>query len=93
MFYGSLGLSENVTKEHSDVEIRGEAFPLEENLLEQMDDGWKIETYLDNYQIEHIRVCKVPDVLQEETQLWDVFSFDGEEVPLELLLEIELDDI
>lgn len=85
MMSKAFGLSVNIEKQKNYAKIFGESFQLEGSLLRLLDDSWHLDGYVDEKQVEHIRIYK--DVENSDgSELWEVLCYDEGEAPLELLM-------
>lgn len=74
---------------YNHAKIFGESFQLEDSLANLLDGSWHLEGYVDEDQTEHIRVNRAAE-LEAGSEQWELFRYDEDEAPLELLLQ---DDI
>ena len=88
MFHEVADLYEKMKEELSSSRSLGESLGLEQQYLEKLENGWTIEKYADQNQVEHIRCFRDPMELREDSECWELLRFEGEEVPLELLVEL-----
>lgn len=90
MMYRAMGLSEQLEKPENHAVIFGEALRLEDGLSGQLLElGKVLEGYVDEHQIEHIRLY-APAEDEQNAQLWEHLQYQQEEAPLELLLPEEI---
>lgn len=85
MIHRAYGLRENAEKQNGNARIFGESFRLEDSLLMLLDDNWHIDGYVDEQEIEHIRMYRVTDEAADPEQ-WEILRFEEDEAPLELLM-------
>lgn len=84
MIHRAFVPSENLDK-YSKARIFGESFQLEDSLAKLLDGNWHLDGYIDENQIEHIRMYRT-DEDTESSQQWEILSYDEDEAPLELLI-------
>lgn len=84
MIHRAFVPSENLDKRNS-VRIFGESFQLEDSLAKLLDGNWHLDGYIDENQIEHIRMYRTAED-SESSQQWEILSYDEDEAPLELLI-------
>lgn len=89
MFHEVNGLCEKTKEEISSSRLLGETLELEEQYLEKLEKNWTLEKYYDEYKIEHIRCVHIPVEMEDDSECWEIVRCDGEESPLELLVEVE----
>lgn len=89
MFREVNGIGEKTKEDISSTRLLGETLELEEYYLEKLESNWTIEQYIDEYQIEHIRCFHNSVEMQNDNECWEILPCEGEEAPLELLIEIE----
>lgn len=84
MIHRAFVPSENLDK-YSKARIFGESFQLEDSLAKLLDGNWHLDGYIDENQIEHIRMYRT-DEDTESSQQWEILRYDEDEAPLELLM-------
>lgn len=60
-------------------------FP-DDSLKEILSDDLEVENFVDNSGIEHVRVFKSAYTPSETDELWEIYLYDDEAMPLELNL-------
>lgn len=85
MNHRAFGLSENLDKCNDAARIFGESFQLEDSLAKLLGENWHLDGYVDDSQIEHIRMYRTAEEVESSEQ-WEVLMYDEDEAPLELLM-------
>lgn len=84
MIHRAFVPSENLDKCNK-ARIFGESFQLEDSLAKLLDVNWHLDGYIDENQIEHIRMYRTAEDT-ESSQQWEILRYDEDEAPLELLM-------
>lgn len=82
MIHRAFGLSEYPDK-CNNVRIFGESFQLEDGLAKLLDGSWHLDGYVDENQIEHVRIYRTAE---ESLEQWEILCYDEDEAPLELMI-------
>lgn len=85
MSHRAFGLGEKLERPNHSAKIFAEAFQLEDSLAKLLDESWHLDGYVDEHQIEHIRLYRT-DADLEDPEQWEVLGYDEDEAPLELLM-------
>ena len=58
---------------------------MEDSLAKLLNVNWHLDGYIDENQIEHIRMYRTAEDT-ESSQQWEILRYDEDEAPLELLM-------
>lgn len=93
MIHKGMDLSEKWDAVCSSARIFGKQFKIENELINQIELGWRIEGYVDRNDIEHIRIVHKNDGYEGEEEPWEAIMYHEEESPLEMLVDVSLPDV